>query len=153
MAAIKLHNLGPDGKMQESLHGEWCRVKEATPLLNLGAEFEGLFKRLKLLGDVRLEDLVKEYETKEEHIRLNQPRVEPSENTRDFLRVREGDQAKGFYVEQVTPDRLCLRVNGDVHFWIKYFNTDKVQPRGYVHIDRRLRITNIMDPGALPDAN
>lgn len=152
MSAIKLHNL-VDGKMQESLHGEWCRVKEASPLLNLGAEFEALFKRLKELGDVRLEDLVKEYETKEEHTRLNQPRVEPSEHTRDFLRVAHGDQAKGFYVEQVTPDKICLRVNGDVHFWIKYFNTTAILPRGLIHIDRRLRITNIAAPGDLPDAD
>ena len=152
MSGIKLHNL-VDGKMQESLHGEWCRVKEATPLLNLGAEFEALFKRLKALGDVRLEDLVKDYETKEEHLRLQLPRVEPSEHTRDFLRVPQNDQAKGFYVEAVTPDRLCLRVNGDVHFWIKYFNADTIMPRGFIHIDRRLRITNIMAPGDLPDAN
>jgi hypothetical protein len=145
MAALKRYSHN-DGKMESSLNGEWCRVAEASPLMNLGAEFELLFERLKKLGDVRLEDLVKEYETQQEHIRLQQPRVEPSEHTREFLRVAPGDQAKGFYIVEVTDTQVCLRINPDVHFWIKYFNTTELKARGHMHVDRRLRITSIRPP-------
>lgn len=142
-----------DGKMTATLNGLWCKVDEVNALLNLGAEYEALFERLQKLGAVRVEDLVKEYELKEEHARLQHPRVEPTEYTRNFLNVAPGEQTKGFYVEQVTPDKLCLQINGDVHFWIKYFNTDKILPQGYINIDRRLRITNIMAPRTGNDAD